>query len=223
MSIFVVIPVKMLSKSKMRLSALLNASERALLTLAMLKDVLKAVKRSIASQIVVITSDPIVQRFSREFGALTIHEKREGLNEAIDQATEWCIKRSTSSVLILPADIPLITSEDINKIINLSEVGSIVISPSIDNGTNALMRSPPNVIRTYFGPRSFQRHFDEALKRGIEVKVYRSPRVSLDIDSIENLETLFRIGAETEAHRFLKSIKFDERSNRPICSFLDLL
>lgn len=205
------IPVKKLLKSKGRLSKVLKPEERRDFVLFMLEDVLRATLSSTLHQTVVIGSDPIVRHIVENSGASFLPETRRGLNNALEYATSWCAKKGAEAVLILPADIPLITEGDVNEIINLSsEKASIVISPSDDYGTNSLMRRPPNVIRTYFGPRSFEKHVDEASRRGISTKIYRSPRVSLDIDSVQDLKSLLKVGGGTASRRFLEQIKMDE-------------
>jgi 2-phospho-L-lactate guanylyltransferase len=212
MSVFVVIPVKTLLKAKMRLSTVLSLQERQAFTLAMLEDVLGAVKRSKIHQIVVISADSAVQRFAHNFGVTALQEKTYGLNEAAEQATQWCIRKNAESVLILPADIPLLKPEDVNEIIRLSsENPCIVVSPSRNEGTNALLRKPPNVVSLRFGTDSFRKHLAEASARNVPSKVYFSNRVSLDIDSIEDVERLLQIKENTASHQLLKKIGIEMR------------
>ena len=205
MSVFTVVPVKTLLKSKTRLSIVLDPLERRTFTLTMLEDVLKAVKSSMVYQTVVISSDPTVEGLANNVGAAYLLERKQGLNQAIKQATEWCIQNNAESVLVLPADIPLIIPEDINQIVKLgSERNSVVISPSHNGGTNALLQKPPNLIPTYFGSRSFTKHLHKALTRGITAKVYRSQRVAMDIDSLEDLRDFLKNENQTASRQFLE-------------------
>jgi len=177
----------------------------------MLEDVLKAVKCSEVHQIVLISSDPVVKKFAHNQLKVTfLHEKRQGLNKAVDQATRWCLQKGAESVLVLPADIPLLKPEDVNKIVCLSsEKSSVVVSPSKKGGTNALLMKPPNIIRPRFGPNSFRKHLDEASTRKIPCKIYLSKRVSLDIDSVEDLKLLLKTDEATASHKFLRSININ--------------
>lgn len=212
MSVFVVIPVKTLLKSKMRLSMVLTPQERQTLTLAMLEDVLKAVKCSVVCQTVVISSDPTVKELANNFGVSYLKERKHELNQAVKQATEWCIQNNANSVLILPADIPLLIPEDINRVVKLCAKGAlVVISPSQNGGTNALLQKPPDLIPTHFGPNSFSKHKTEALHKGILTRVYRSKRVATDIDSPKDLEKLLKIKAQTVSHKFLEQIRANTR------------
>jgi 2-phospho-L-lactate guanylyltransferase len=109
--------------------------------------------------------------------------------------------------LVLPADIPLITPEDVNQIVKLADKKpSIVISPSRNNGTNALLQKPPNLINPCFGPNSFSKHKTQASQRKIPTKIYKSEKVTLDIDSPKDIEKLLEIKAQTMSHKFLEQM-----------------
>jgi len=213
MSAFAVIPVKSLLRSKTRLSGLLSLEERQTLTLTMLEDVLKAVVRSESVQkIAVVSSDSKIQEFVSSFGVTYLQERKTGLNQAVEQGIYWCIEDQARSVLILPADIPLIKPDDVDKITSLGfEETCIVVAPSKNGGTNALFQKPPNLIPPHFGPESVSKHLVEASKRGIAARVFDSLNVTMDIDRPEDLANLLEIEAQAMSHAFLKQIKLDDR------------
>ena len=212
MSVYAVVPVKSPLKSKTRLSVVLSLQERQSLALFMLEDVLKALKSSVVYQICVISSDVIVQALSNKSRVEYLPESQLGLNQAIMQATEWCIKNNAESIFVLPADIPLITQEDINQIVKLgSEKTSVVISPSANGGTNALFQKPPNLIPACFGLHSFMKHVNKATAKKISIKFYCSKRVTLDIDSLSDLKNFLSIKSQTMSRRFLEQIKTCDR------------
>jgi len=212
MSVFVLVPVKTPLKSKMRLSIVLKPQERRTFTLTMLEDVLKALKSSVVHQIIVISSDSTVQELTKKFEVAYLTENGEGLNQAIEQAREWCIQNHAESVLILPADVPLIAPKDINQIVKLgSGEPSLIISPSQNRGTNALLQKPPKLIRACFGPNSFMKHVKEASAKGVIAKIYNSPRIALDIDSLEDLENFLKVENQTSCRRFLEQIRVRSR------------
>jgi len=212
MSIFAVVPVKSLLKSKTRLSSVLNPQDRQTLTLSMLGDVLKALKSSMVYQIIVVSSDKTVKVLANKFGVAHLSESQLGLNPAIEQATEWCIQDDAESVLVLPTDVPLIMPEDINQIVKLgSEEKSIVISPSQNGGTNALLQKPPNLIPPCFGRHSFMKHVGKASSKGISIRFYSSERVSFDIDSLEDLKNFLETESQTMSRLFLEQIRVGNR------------
>jgi 2-phospho-L-lactate guanylyltransferase len=212
MMISAIVPVKKLDLSKKRLSTILSPRERRLLAVVMLEDVLRALKSSAIHQIVVISPDSTVHLIANKFGVICLSENRSGLNLAIEQAAKWCIQHQSDSALVLPADVPLVSPKDIARIIELGgQTASLVLSPSRNGGTNALFRRPVDLMEASFGPNSYKRHIKEALEKGIEPKVYRSQRVSTDIDSEEDLKRFLEIESHALSRRFLERIGLRKR------------
>jgi len=100
-------------------------------------------------------------------------------------------------VLILPADLPLISSSDIQDFISHSgKPPEIVISPDRrEEGTNALLVSPPGIIDYQFGPGSFQKHIQQAQRSSLRVDVCKIMSIGLDLDLPEDLELLKQMEA----------------------------
>jgi 2-phospho-L-lactate guanylyltransferase len=212
MMISAIVPVKRLHISKKRLSTILSPRQRRSLVLVMLEDVLKALKPSPVHQIVVISPDAMVHLVANRFDVTFLSEKHSGLKMAIEQATEWCIQHQSDSTLVLPVDIPLISSEDITRIIELGvQETSLVLSPSRDGGTNALFRRPADLIETCFGPDSYKRHIKKGLEKRIRPKIYRSDRMSADIDSKEDLMRFLEVESHTLSRQFLEQIGLQKR------------
>ena len=96
----------------------------------MLEDVLRTVKSTNrVNQAVVVSNDPEVFHIAKNFETTYLKEKKADLNEAVSGAVDWCIDRGATSVLVLPADIPLVMPRDLNKMLALEEKPSMVISP----------------------------------------------------------------------------------------------
>lgn len=212
MSVFTLVPVKKLSETKKRLSLILVAEERKAFALAMLLDVLKAISASSVDKTVLIGSDTDVERVSLNWEAAFLSDTGEELNQVLQYATDWSIHKGAEAVLVLPADVPLVTSEDIDQVISLcSDRPSVAVSPSSRGGTNALMRNPARVMPTYFGPDSSKRHLHEASKLGIRASIYKSAGLSLDMDLPRDLKLLLKLGEGTESQHFLGSNDIDKR------------
>ena len=193
--------------SKERLAAIFSPKERASLTMAMLEDVLNALSTSEIELSVVVSSDPAIEIITKNANVVFLREKQSGLNSALEQATKWLIKRGFNSILILPSDIPLVTSININAILELgSYEKSVVLSSSRNGGTNAFFKKPSNLVPNFFGPESFKRHVNESLSRNIEPRIYESENIKLDIDSSEDLELFFSISSNTTTKKYLGQI-----------------
>jgi len=213
MAVYAIVPVKRLGVSKRRLSKFLSPQERKFLTIAMLEDVLKALKSSVVPEIVVVSSDPNVRMISERYGAFFFSPSHNGLNPAVEEATAWCMRNQADSVLVIPADIPLLSSADVNKIVELGNCNgsTVVLSPSNNGGTNALFQKPPNLLYAQFGCRSFARYFRQAQNKGISIKFHYSTSIALDVDSEEDLLKLFESPITNDSKRFLEKAGFSSK------------
>jgi 2-phospho-L-lactate/phosphoenolpyruvate guanylyltransferase len=189
-SIYAIIPVKRLRRSKSRLARALQAPVRAALTKSILSrtlDLLAQVDR--ITHTIVISSDLTVLDLARSKQAIDLVESESGLNAAIKQAATWSMSRGAESILIVPSDLPLIASADIEAMLELAiEPRCAVIAPDRrGEGTNALLVRPPDAIEFAFGASSFNTHTAQAKQRNIAVHVYTSETIGLDLDVPDDL------------------------------------
>ncbi|MEM2907825.1 MAG: 2-phospho-L-lactate guanylyltransferase [Candidatus Hadarchaeales archaeon] len=196
-------PVKRLSEAKSSLSHVLGEEERRELVLSMLADVLKVIKATTSlAGVVVVSPDEEVLRAARISGALGLLEPSVGLNKAIELAIQRAAAEGADAVLVLPADLPLVRVADLENIIAMARSPrEVVLAPSKDNGTNALLLKPPDAISLRFGGESFVDHLWEARGRGILPRIYRSTSIAMDVDNIQDLMNLEveELGAHTRA------------------------
>ena len=110
-----------------------------------------------------------------------------GLNAGLAYAQAQVVARS-NALLIVPADLPLVTPDDVASLIAPLPLGpAMAIAPSRDNGTNGLFLRPPALIAPAYGPQSASRHQEAAESAGIAVHLVDSPRWRLDLDTPEDL------------------------------------
>lgn len=209
MAVYAIIPVKNLADSKKRLSIVFTPQEREKFTLAMLEDVLTALKSSVVDKVVVVAEDSQVQQAAEKFGAFYLFGNGATLNSAVEETTSYCIQKGAKSVLVLPTDVPLVNSKEIDRIIQLGHDSAVVLSPSSNLGTNALYQSPPDLIPACFGSDSFLKHIRESYRKRIRVTLHLSHELATDIDSVEDLKKLFEIRNTTCSKRFLEQMGFD--------------
>ena len=158
--------------------------EHTLKTLADLKELEEAL---------VVSRDPHALTLARKYGARTVREDGQPhLNTALTRATVVAKLHATSGVLILPADLPLLTREDVLTLIERSSNPPVVvIAPDRHHrGTNALLMSPTGLIEYDFGEDSFQRHCERAKKAGARLEIVDLPSLGLDLDLPADLELL---------------------------------
>ncbi|RMG85037.1 MAG: 2-phospho-L-lactate guanylyltransferase [Chloroflexi bacterium] len=211
MCVWAIIPVKPLGQAKSRLSQILTPEQRASFAEVMLRQVLSVVSEShTVVGTLVVSRDTHVLAIAREYGAKTVQESgTPELNAALARATSVVKSWSCTSVLILPADLPFVTVEDIENMIKLGPFApAVVIAPDRDrDGTNGLFIRPPGLIEYAYGPGSFQRHVALAKEAGAIVREYQSEHMQFDVDLPEHLiEYNQRIKqADAEAHKLLAS------------------
>ena len=99
---YAIVPVKALDAAKSRLSPLLSKHERKQLSIKMLEDVLSALAATRGiSETVVVSQDPQVSQIAERFQMPVLSESHSGLNQAVSEATDWCVGNAAKSVLIL--------------------------------------------------------------------------------------------------------------------------
>jgi 2-phospho-L-lactate guanylyltransferase len=189
MNICAIVPVKKLSRSKLRLTESLNQKERQDLTLKMLNHVLSVVTKSI-KQVLVIGSDQEIKKISTKYGAKFEKDKTSSLNGAINQAIRKCVKNNHDAILMVAGDLPLLSNKDLKRLIDSIDDESVVICPSKDCGTNILFLRPPRTISIHFGINSLEKHLKEAIKKNRKFRLFWSLGFAFDVDVVEDLKLL---------------------------------
>ncbi|NWG34046.1 MAG: 2-phospho-L-lactate guanylyltransferase [Chloroflexi bacterium] len=192
MTLWAIVPVKPLRRGKSRLAGTLSEDERAELNQSLLQHTLNTLKEvKELEQVLVISRDPHALAVARQHGARTVREDGQPeLNTALARATVVAQIHATRGVLILPADLPLISREDVLTLIGKAvEPPVVVIAPDRHGkGTNALLISPSSLIEYDFGENSFQRHCEQAKRAGARLEIVDLPSLGLDLDLPEDLE-----------------------------------
>ncbi|HEY2981782.1 MAG TPA: 2-phospho-L-lactate guanylyltransferase [Anaerolineales bacterium] len=201
MTLWAIVPVKPLRRGKSRLAGALSAEERTHLNQVLLEHTLKTLNElDEIEQVLVVSSDPQALTIARSHGARTVHEDgAPHLNLALTRATVVSRVYATSSVLVLPADLPLVRREDILTLIEHAvNPPVVVIAPDRHKrGTNALLISPAGLIEYDFGEDSFQRHCERARNAGARLEIVDLPSLGLDLDLPEDLDLLRKMNVES--------------------------
>ena len=203
MSLWAIVPVKPLRRGKSRLAGVLSEEERTRLNQSMLEHTLRILNQvPEITQTLVVSRDSSALAIARELGARTVQEDGSpALNAALRRATLVARAYTTHGVLILPADLPLLNSQDIQTLIRHSEPPPVVvIAPDRRrDGTNALLVCPAGLIEYAYGPGSFKRHCERAIQAAVRLEICDLPSISLDLDLPEDLELLHELEAKQTA------------------------
>jgi 2-phospho-L-lactate guanylyltransferase len=191
MTLWAIVPVKPLRRGKSRLAGTLTEDERAELNRLLLEHTLKTLSElKEVDQVLVVSRDPSALAVAREHGARTVQEDgAPQLNTALKRATVVAQVYASQGILILPADLPLLTREDVLALVErAADPPVVVIAPDRhEKGTNALLISPSGLIEYDFGENSFKRHCERARQAGARLEIVDLPSLGLDLDLPEDL------------------------------------
>jgi 2-phospho-L-lactate guanylyltransferase len=201
------IPVKTMGNAKQRLGDAFDQYHRTLLAEAMLRDVLTAVS-GVADRVDVflVTGDPQAQSLATQFKFGIIEDRRnESETAAIEMASGWCEDRGYNATVVIPADIPLITSAELQEVFAAAPPQGAVFVPAYDRrGSNCVLRRPANIIPLRFGNDSFLPHCESMRKTGKPLVILEMSGIGLDIDNPHELELLLQRQGETHSQRLLR-------------------
>jgi 2-phospho-L-lactate/phosphoenolpyruvate guanylyltransferase len=203
MEVSALIPVKGFSNAKQRLSPLLDGANRELFAEVMFRDVLKQVLKARGlTETFVVTEDDKVADIATSLGAKLIRDKVErGETDAVNFARLELKRLGHEAVLIIPGDLPLVRSTDIEEVLSQIPNGEslpfALLVPSHDRmGTNALLLAPPDIIKLRFGYDSFSYHMSQVSAQGLPVRFIENERIALDIDEPKDLQRFLSFGFE---------------------------
>ena len=187
MKTLAILPVKNLNQSKSRLSPAINRQQRESLTSHLLRRTIRILKTARGiDDILLVSRDKKICALALSENVRFLSERGAELNQALEQATRWSVEYQYSAILILPLDLPLLISEDIDSILRISHGMEkiVVIAPDQEmRGTNALLVKPPGIMAYQFGLSSFQCHCQQFSDRNIKSRIYRSAGTGFDLDS----------------------------------------
>jgi len=190
------LPIKDLRNAKQRLSGALTRGERLALAQAMFRDTIAAVSNvRRADKVFVVTNSRPAMLTAEEHGWEVLREERQiSESVSVDTASRQCVERGATAVLRLPLDLPLVRPEDIDELLNIecSPPGMVIVPSRDGTGTNAILRTPPTLFPSHFGPGSFVKHCQEGQGAGAQIVVCRNARLEMDVDDQADLLALLQ-------------------------------
>jgi 2-phospho-L-lactate guanylyltransferase len=209
------IPIKDPSNAKTRLAEFLSPDERRRLAWAMFEDVSRAIREaSKPDRVVMVTSyAPAIDRARELKWDVLIEESQHSESASVDWASRVLAERGFDTVMRLPADLPLVRAEDIDALLSmkLDSPGALIVPSREGTGTNAIIRTPPALFPSRFGPNSLELHKTEAARVGVECVIVNNPRIVLDIDEPADVELLLESGRGTGTFDLLVEMGIPER------------
>jgi 2-phospho-L-lactate guanylyltransferase len=115
----------------------------------------------------------------------------ESLNTALVQAHTMVREFGCHEIVVLPADLPLITSAEIDELVRAARAGGFAMATDAAGvGTNALCLMSTQPFRFQFGPDSRRLHLQEAQRLGSSPQEVHLAGLEFDVDSSADLGLL---------------------------------
>ena len=118
-------------------------------------------------------------------GGIITAGAREGHTGAVVTAAGQLKAEGVPAILTLPGDIPAAKPMEIEAIIQAaSATPAFIIAPAHDEqGSNAILMSPPDAVKLRFGEDSYFPHLAAARAAGITPHILPLPGIAMDIDN----------------------------------------
>jgi len=192
--VHIVIPLKDPASGKSRLARSLAEPQRVRLILTMLEHVSSVARRSRGVEEVGILTPSAAHMPA---GCTHLLDRGGDLNTALGAAARELRARGARCMLVLAADLPFVTSAEIETVIDCAPREMLVAAPDWRKvGTNALRLPLARMLATHFGGASLAAHAAAARAAHVAFEVIERPGLAGDIDEPEQLALLAGAGGE---------------------------
>lgn len=195
-----VIPIKDTRGAKQRLASVLPQDVRSELALMLLDQTLADLARYAPEVDRLLVSDSrAMEMVASAHGAAFLHEpSAAGETTAVERATLWAKSRGYAAQAVIPGDMAQLDQADVRALVEAPRpTPSVILCPAVgDDGTNAILASPPDALSYRFGDRSFASYQARAAASGINCRIMRLASFVLDIDTPDDARSFL----ETHPH-----------------------
>ena len=204
---WVILPVKRLDDSKLRLAGVLTPAQRRHLSLCMLEDILDTLAASVAvGGVTVVSCDTDVMELARGKAADVLDTVTDGGYAAdVLKGIEYTGGRGADKTLIIPADVPELGGSDLAHLDRVHGEGVTLCPAANDGGTNGLVFTPPLAVELKYGENSFDEFCREAQQRRVPLNIARPAGLARDIDRPDDLLALRNRPTGNRTWRYLFS------------------
>ena len=142
---WVILPVKHLQDSKVRLKEALSDEQRAHFSYLLLVDTLQTLASSNhVDGITLISSDQTLFQLAKQYDVeLILTDKDDGYSKDTVKAISTMRSNEADKVAIFPADLSQLSHHDIELLDGEHQNGITLCAAEKDGGTNALIFTPP--------------------------------------------------------------------------------
>jgi 2-phospho-L-lactate/phosphoenolpyruvate guanylyltransferase len=203
MSIDALVPLKRLDYAKTRLASVLDPPTRVRVMRALLDHTLEQVKAAPSIRSVTLVSSAVeAPSIAAEHGVAHFDDRGLPWNDALAAAIAEAV--SGEAVAIVSADVPLLTTDDVERFVAALTERGAVIARATDAGTNGVAMQPAGAMPTTFGIKgSAARHAELAERSGLTPVIVDIPGLAHDLDTAEDLDEVLRHAMSAEVRAVL--------------------
>ena len=184
-----IVPLKALAEAKSRLAGELDDDARRAVVAWMFERVIRACRQARrVADVLVVAGDHEAASLAHRCGVRVLRQPRPGLRAALDEADREVAGARAS--LVVAADLPLATGEDLDRVCAADDgpaAGIVVVAPTRDGGTGAMLRRPTGIIHTAYGADSAAAHLALARANGVRARRIDVAALALDVDTAAQL------------------------------------
>jgi 2-phospho-L-lactate/phosphoenolpyruvate guanylyltransferase len=181
MNLYALVPVKDPALGKSRLRPVLADEERRELNLSLARRTLEAT--TVVFRTVVVTSSDAVEKLCSACSVVREGPRPIGLNAALVLAARHAIAAGAEGLLVVPADLPLVSPRVLQEEAAGLQAGECLLVPDArGTGTNLLGLAPARLDLFRFGAGSLRRHAAAAARAGFSVRLVSCPALARDLD-----------------------------------------
>ena len=198
-SVTAIVPLKALANAKGRLSEALDPAQRQSFVAWMATRVIAACQACDGiDEVLVVAGDQAAADVASAAGAKVLLVAEEGLRIALLRAD--AVTAGREATIVVAADLPEASAADLDTVLAAAGPSgrAVVIAPTDDGGTGALLRRPPTVTTTAYGPGSAAAHADLARASGLTAQVVDVAGLAHDVDTPEHLPAALALVARDD-------------------------
>lgn len=187
----ILIPCKSLTAGKSRLAPVCSLKSRERLSRALLHRSI-ALAQACGGRVAVVSADAAALDLAACAGAIALRDAGMGLNPALTEANlRLQASGSGHALLILPLDLPLLSRDALALMADRRS--PLAIAPDRHGSGTNMLRLSAAARRGFafaFGERSFARHLELGLRRGLSIAIEQRREFGFDLDTPEDLRAL---------------------------------
>ena len=197
------VPLKRLDYAKTRLATVLDPPTRVRVMRALLAHTLEVVKAAPSvARVTLVSSAVEAPAIAAEHGVAHFDDRGLAWNDALAAAIAEAVQGD--AVAIVSADVPLLTTADVEAYVGALREHGAVIARATDAGTNGVAMHPAGAMPTTFGSKgSAALHADLAREAGLEPVIVDLEGMAHDLDTAADLQEVLRHAMSPEVRAVL--------------------